>query len=77
MIRRMAGILVEVGRHNLAISDVEKFLCRPSDVPARFTTPPSGLFFEQAFYDQEEFRNFLAEVSVNQRIVRERSIALY
>lgn len=61
MIRRMAGILVEVGRHNLSVEDVKKFLQSRTDAPARFTAVPSGLFFERAFYDQEEFQHFLSE----------------
>ncbi len=63
MIRRLAGVLVEVGRHNFSVSDVQSFLLGPSDVPARFTAPPSGLFFEQAFYDQDAFASFLAETA--------------
>jgi tRNA pseudouridine38-40 synthase len=66
MIRRMAGILVEVGRHNLDVAAVEAFMSEPTDAPARFTAPPSGLFFEQAFYDREEFERFLAEITARQ-----------
>lgn len=63
MIRRMAGVLVEVGRHNLRAEDVENFLLHRTDAPARFTANPSGLFFERAFYDQDEFDNFLLEIA--------------
>jgi tRNA pseudouridine38-40 synthase len=63
MIRRMTGILVEVGRGNLGVAEVEAILRTPTDVPARFTAPPSGLFFEHAFYDQKEFEAFLAEIN--------------
>lgn len=60
MVRRLVGVLVEVGKGNLTAHQVAGFLEGPSDIPCRFTAPPSGLFFEQAFYDQEEFDLFLA-----------------
>ncbi len=63
MVRRMAGVLVEVGRGNLTIDEVAAFLKGPSETPRRFTAPPSGLFFEQAFYDQEEFDTFLTDAA--------------
>lgn len=50
MVRRMVGIMVEAGRGNLAQKDVENMLKRVSDVPARYTAPPSGLFLEQVNY---------------------------
>jgi tRNA pseudouridine38-40 synthase len=61
MVRRMVGILVEVGRGNLTDDDVRQLLSGPSDLPARYTAPPSGLFFERAFYSEEELQEFLAE----------------
>jgi len=51
MVRRMVGILVEVGRGNLSYNDVKKMMDQPSDIPAKHTAPPSGLFLEQVFYD--------------------------
>ena len=63
MVRRMVGILVEVGRGNLTEEDVRQLLSGPSDLPARHTAPPSGLFFERAFYDEEELQEFLAKTS--------------
>lgn len=51
MVRRMVGIMVEVGRDNLSRNDVEKILTSPSDVPAKYTAPPSGLFGEKVFYE--------------------------
>ncbi|MGO9139172.1 MAG: tRNA pseudouridine(38-40) synthase TruA [Syntrophales bacterium] len=50
MVRRMAGILVEVGRGNLTPQDIEAMLEQPSDMPAKCTAPPSGLFLEHVFY---------------------------
>jgi len=56
MVRRMAGVLVEVGRGNLTKDDVEAMLTSRSELPARLTAPPSGLFLAQVFYkgDPEE-----------------------
>lgn len=54
MVRRMVGILVEVGCHRLTEEDVRSFLRAPSTVPFNHTAPPAGLFFERAIYDEEE-----------------------
>ena len=51
MVRRIAGILVEVGRDNLTERDVEAMLTAYSDLPAHYTAPPSGLFLAQVLYD--------------------------
>jgi tRNA pseudouridine38-40 synthase len=59
MVRRLAGVLVEVGKGNLSKTEVAAFLTGPADTPRRLTAPPSGLFFEQAFYDKDEFAEFL------------------
>jgi tRNA pseudouridine38-40 synthase len=50
MVRRMVGVLVEVGRGGLAPGQVADLLRRPSDLPARLTAPPSGLFLEAVVY---------------------------
>ena len=63
MIRRMAAVLVEVGRHKLSPQDVENFLRSRTDAPTRLLAPPSGLFFERAFYDQGEYETFLSEIA--------------
>jgi tRNA pseudouridine38-40 synthase len=54
MVRRMVGVLVEVGCHRLTEEDVRSFLHAPSTVPFNHTAPPAGLFFERAIYDEEE-----------------------
>ncbi|MCI5166480.1 MAG: tRNA pseudouridine(38-40) synthase TruA, partial [Candidatus Electrothrix sp. GM3_4] len=59
MVRRLAGVLVEVGRGKLSKDEVAACLVGPSDIPKGLTAPASGLFFEQAFYDQKEFDDFL------------------
>jgi tRNA pseudouridine38-40 synthase len=53
MVRRMVGVLVEVGRGNLTSNDVKKMLIQFSDIPAKHTAPPSGLFLEKVFYEGE------------------------
>ena len=51
MVRRMVGVIVEVGRGGLKIEEVDDFLREPSATPARLTAPASGLFLERVFYD--------------------------
>src|SRR4029453_9397967 len=46
MVRRMVGVLAEVGRGDYDEDDVRGLLRGPSDAPARLTAPPSGLFLE-------------------------------
>jgi tRNA pseudouridine38-40 synthase len=60
MVRRMVGVLVEVGRGGLHVRDVEGFLDGPSPTPARLTAPASGLFLERVFYDGDDRRVPLA-----------------
>jgi tRNA pseudouridine38-40 synthase len=50
MVRRMVGVLVEVGRGNMTGQDVEMFLKSNSREPAKYTAPPSGLFLEKIDY---------------------------
>ena len=63
MVRRLAGVLVDVGRGKLAREDVTACLAGPSDIPSHLTAPASGLFFEQAFYDKGELADFLARAA--------------
>jgi tRNA pseudouridine38-40 synthase len=51
MVRRMVGVIAEVGRGSLRPRDAERFLDEASDVPAKLTAPPSGLFLERVFYE--------------------------
>jgi tRNA pseudouridine38-40 synthase len=53
MVRRMVGVLVEIGRGNLDVAHVDDFLQAPNDLPARLTAPASGLFLERVFYDDD------------------------
>jgi len=50
MVRRMVGVLVEVGCGRLAPDVVSRLLTEDSGLPARLTAPASGLFLERVFY---------------------------
>jgi len=64
MVRRMVGVLVEVGRGTMPASGVERFLAAAEDL-SRFTAPAQGLFLERAFYAQEELDAFLGAEEVH------------
>ena len=55
MVRRMVGVLVEVGKGQLDPVDVAALLAgnpkKGSPTPAQLTAPASGLFLERVFYD--------------------------
>ena len=50
MVRRLVGVLVEVGRGALSEADARAFLQERSAMPARLTAPASGLFLERVYY---------------------------
>ena len=54
MVRRIVGVPVEVGRNNFTKEAVEKMLISYSEIPARFTAPPSGLFLEKVLYEGDK-----------------------
>jgi tRNA pseudouridine38-40 synthase len=51
MVRRMVGVLVEIGRGALPVTQIDDFLRAPSHMPAKLTAPASGLFLEHVFYE--------------------------
>ncbi len=51
MVRRIVGVLVEVGRGGLRPDEPAKLLSGDSDLPPKLTAPASGLFLERVFYD--------------------------
>jgi len=53
MVRRIVGVLVEVGRGGLEARAVSGFLEQASPIPARLTAPASGLFLERVVYEGE------------------------
>ncbi len=63
MVRRIVGILAEVGRGRKSKKDILYYLNNKSNEPAKFTAPPSGLFLEKVTYGDEkmpdEFSSFI------------------
>ncbi len=53
MVRRIVGMLAEVGRGSLSVDGFHRLLKFHSDAPAKFTAPPSGLFLEKVLYKGE------------------------
>ena len=53
MVRRMVGVLVEIGRGALPPHAAATMLTDTSAAPARLTAPPSGLFLERVYYQNE------------------------
>ena len=51
MVRRIVGVLVEVGRGGLTADEALAMRSAKSDVPARLTAPASGLFLERVYYE--------------------------
>lgn len=68
MVRRIVGVLVEVGRGALTLEQAHAFLSAPAGAVAEHTAPAAGLFFEQAFYDQEAFDRYLAAESAEDEL---------
>src|SRR5262252_763974 len=55
MVRRIVGVLVEIGRGGLPVDAVATILATGSEAPARLTAPASGLFLERVFYKGDRF----------------------
>ena len=51
MVRRLVGVLVEIGRGGLTASTAAAMLTERSSLPARLTAPASGLFLERVYYE--------------------------
>ncbi len=54
MVRRIVGVMAEVGRGKLTTAEARSFLYEHSDIPAKLTAPPSGLFLERVYYRGDE-----------------------
>jgi len=59
MVRRIVGVLVEVGRGKKAEKDILNYLNAKSNEVANFTAPPSGLFLEKVLYAGEKLSDGL------------------
>jgi len=53
MVRRVVGVLVEIGRGGLEPAAAATFLRESSAAPARLTAPASGLFLARVFYKND------------------------
>jgi tRNA pseudouridine38-40 synthase len=51
MVRRIVGVLAEVGRGGLTSDAVATFLIESSSAPAKLTAPASGLFLDRVYYE--------------------------
>jgi tRNA pseudouridine38-40 synthase len=56
MVRRMVGVMVDVGLGGTTIEQATSFLSVESGVPAKLTAPASGLFLERVYYRGETRR---------------------
>ncbi len=54
MVRRIVGVLVEIGRGKKSESDIINYLKNNSNEPAKYTAPPSGLFLERVLYKDDK-----------------------
>jgi tRNA pseudouridine38-40 synthase len=53
MVRRVVGVLVQIGLGNLPPEAIGRFLAETVDDPAQWTAPSSGLFLERVLYPGE------------------------
>ena len=60
MVRRMVGVMVDVGLGGTTIEQAASCLSVESGVPAKLTAPASGLFLERVYYRGETRRPALA-----------------
>ena len=61
MVRRCAGLLAAVGQGVHSAGDVELFLQNPGITDLKqLTAPAKGLFFEQAFFNEDELQTAIA-----------------
>jgi tRNA pseudouridine38-40 synthase len=56
MVRRMVGVMVDVGIGGTTIEQAARFLREDSAIPATLTAPASGLFLERVYYRGETER---------------------
>ncbi len=56
MVRRMVGVMVDVGAGGTTIEQAAMFLREESGIPATLTAPAAGLFLERVYYRGETRR---------------------
>jgi tRNA pseudouridine38-40 synthase len=57
MVRRLTGMITEVGRGNASVREFERLLKFKSNAAAQYTAPPSGLFLEKVLYEGDDAPN--------------------
>jgi tRNA pseudouridine38-40 synthase len=62
MVRRMVGVLVEIGRGKLNEAAIEEFLNKKTSKPAEYTAPPSGLFLEKVYYQNDNLKEDFSSI---------------
>jgi tRNA pseudouridine38-40 synthase len=63
MVRRMVGVLVEIGRGKLEPEAAARYLVEESAAPARATAPPSGLFLARVYYGTDRRDSTVAAIT--------------
>jgi len=53
MVRRVTGVLVEIGRGRLDVEAAPGLVADEGGTSAAFTAPPSGLFLERVYYERD------------------------
>lgn len=56
MVRRMVGVMVNVGAGGTTVQQAAMFLHQESGIPAKLTAPAAGLFLERVYYRGETRR---------------------
>jgi tRNA pseudouridine38-40 synthase len=59
MVRRMVGVMVDVGSGGTSVAQAASFVREDSSIPAKLTAPASGLFLERVYYRGETRRPVL------------------
>ena len=54
MVRRIVGVLVEIGRGGLDAAAAAELIAGSSHLPATLTAPPSGLFLSRVYYKGDD-----------------------
>ncbi len=57
MVRRIVGVLIEVGRGKMKDEDIKQLFSSYSNEPAKLTVPPTGLFLERVYYGTEKIKH--------------------
>lgn len=61
-VRRMVGVMVEAGRGKLLTTEIETIFRKPSEIVAKLTAPPSGLYLEKVCYAGDKLPDDLLPV---------------